>query len=290
MHLMKTCVVLFALLFASSAQLAAQGTRYPIPERIERKTEGGDGGAQVWTKWEAPDCGHCKGSGKATCGTCARFAKDAKNCPECGRKDKNLLTACRACAGTGKISDPLDQAPCAGCMGSGIFLCTVCGGGGQLKVGGAKRWSKCPSCRGKGGFKCGGCNGKRVMKSLAIKPSLRDAELEKLQKAKESVLASLKLFNAFSPVGGTKARKEVKALGKCYDELKKLHPSFKGMPKATKGYMSKIFAGAQFRGHEETEANTMKQLKTNAEYYLKHQKRMLDLAIKRAELNADAGK
>jgi hypothetical protein len=57
------------------------------------------------------------------------------------------------------------------------------------------------------------------------------------------------------------------------------------MAKATKNYMSKIFAGAQFQGHEENEANTMNLLKSNAEYYLKHQKRMLELAIKRAELN-----
>ena len=34
----------------------------------------------------------------------------------------------------------------------------------------------------------------------------------------------------------------------------------------------------------------MNQLKSNAEYYLKHQKRMLELAVKRAELNANAGK
>ena len=72
-------------------------------------------------------------SGFATLATCARFPKDWKHCPECQRKDKaKLLTACRACAGKGKIADPLDELPCAGCMGSGIFLCTVCGGRGQL--------------------------------------------------------------------------------------------------------------------------------------------------------------
>jgi len=50
--------------------------------------------------------------------------------------------------------------------------------------------------------------------------------------------------------------------------------------------MSKIFTGAQFQGHAENEANTMNRLKANAEYYLKHQKRMLELAIARAEANA----
>lgn len=291
MHPIKTCLVLFALLFAASAAVTAQGARYLIPERIERKTEAGDDGQQVWAKWEAPDCTSCKGTGKSVCATCARFPKDADKCPECERKDKaKFLTTCRVCAGKGKLADPLDELPCAGCMGSGMFLCTVCGGGGQLKVGSAKRWSACPACRGKGRFDCGGCKGKRVMSSLVVKPSLREAPLDKLQKAQEAVDAALQRFASFLPAGGTKARKEVKELGKAYDELKKLHPSWKGMAKATKNYMGKIFAGAQFQGHEQNEAATMNQLKSNAEYYLKHQKRMLELAIKRAELNANAGK
>lgn len=286
MSTLKTLLVLSALLFAVSAPICAQGARYLIPERIERATEEGEDGKLQWAAWPAPDCGSCKGTGKSVCATCARFAKDKKDCPECGRKDPKFLTACRACAGKGKITDPLDEVPCAGCMGAGMFLCTVCGGGAQLKVGAAKRWSKCPACRGQGRFDCGGCKGKRVMTSLAIKPSLKDAELDKLQKAMKAVDASMALFAKFTPQGGTKARKSVKELGKAYDALKKFHPAWKGMAKATKNYMGKIFAGAQFQGHEENEANTMNLLKSNAEYYLKHQKRMLELAIKRAELNA----
>lgn len=280
------CLLLLSVLFASDAQGGARGARYLIPERIERATEAGTDGELQWAEWPAPACASCKGTGKMVCPTCARFAKDAKDCPECGRKDPKNMTACRACAGTGKIADPLDEVPCAGCMGSGMFLCTVCGGGGQLRVGSAKRWSKCPACRGKGKFDCGACKGKRVMSSLVIKPSLREAELGNLKKAMKAVDASLALFAAFNPQGGTKARKEVKALGKAYDAMKKFHPSFKNMAKATKSYMSKIFAGAQFQGHAENEANTMNRLKANAEYYLKHQKRMLELATARAESNA----
>ncbi len=281
----KTCLALFVLLVASSCELVAQGARYLIPERIERATVADDDGQLQWAEWTAPACGSCKGTGKSVCATCARFAKDAKDCPECQRKDPKLLTTCRACAGTGKIADPLDEVPCAGCMGAGMLLCTVCGGGGRLKVGGAKRWSKCPACRGAGKFDCGACKGKRVMASLAIKPSLREADLDKLQKASRAVDEALELFGKFAPQGGTRARKEVKELGKAYDAMKKFHPSFKAMVRSTKSYMSKIFAGAQFQGHEENEANTMNRLKANAEYYLKHQKRMLDLAIKRAEAN-----
>lgn len=280
------CLLLITTLFAASAQDPARGARYMIPERIERATVEDDEGKLQWAEWPAPECGSCKGTGKMVCTTCARFAKDAKDCPECGRKDPNNLTACRACGGTGKIADPLDEVPCAGCLGAGMLLCTVCGGGGQLRVGSAKRWSKCPACRGKGKFECGACKGKRVMSSLVIKPSLREADVAKLQKAMKAVDASLALFAAFSPQGGTNARKEVKALGKAYDAMKKYHPSFKAMVKSSKSYMSKIFAGAQFQGHAENEANTMNRLKANAEYYLKHQKRMLGLAIARAEANA----
>jgi len=286
MPMIQLCFLLLTLLFAASADATAQGARYLIPERIERATEEGEDGKLQWAAWPAPDCGSCKGTGKSVCATCARFPKEAEHCPECQRKDKQKhLTACRACAGKGKIADPLDQVPCAGCMGSGMFLCTVCGGGGRLKVGAAKRWSKCPACRGDGKYDCGGCKGKRVMTSLVIKPSLREAELDKLQKAMKAVDKSMTLFDKFSPTGGTKARKAVKELGKAYDAMKKVHPAWKGMAKATKSYMGKIFAGAQFQGHEENEANTMSMLKSNAEYYLKHQKRMLELAIKRAELN-----
>jgi len=67
--------------------------------------------------------------------------------------------------------------------------------------------------------------------------------------------------------------------------------AFKDLAKLSKTYMSKIFAGAQFQGHEENEANTIKMLKSNAQYYLNHQKRMMQLALKRAEANeAKAGK
>ena len=102
---------------------------------------------------------------------------------------------------------------------------------------------------------------------------------------------TMKRFDKFTPVGGVKARKAVKELAAAFDSAKKLHPAFKDLGKQSKDYMGKIFAGANFQGHEETEENTMKHIKETAEYYLKHQKRMMELAIKRAELNQEkAGK
>ena len=51
-------------------------------------------------------------------------------------------------------------------------------------------------------------------------------------------------------------------------------------------FRSKIYAGKQFQGAAENEAQTMSLVKDAAEYYLKHQKRMIELAHKRAEANA----
>jgi hypothetical protein len=287
MSSLKTSLLLLSLLFAAAATLPAQGARFLIPERIERQTEADDQGLQQWAKWPALKCPSCKGAGKAACQTCARFGPDAKSCPECKRV-KGLKAPCRVCAGEGKIPDPLEVAPCAGCMGVSCLVCTVCGGAGRLKVGGAKRWSNCPSCRGKGGFPCTGCKGKRVMTSLQLKPSMMEAPLDKLLKAMKDLDKMIALFDKITPVGGNKARKVVKEFGKAFAAGKKLHPAFKNLGKLNKSYMSKIFAGANFQGHEENEANTFKMLKTHAQYYLRHQKRMMELALKRAEANAAA--
>lgn len=296
MRSVKALLLLLSLFVAASAtlsaDLSAQGPRLKHPERTERPTEADANGLQQWAKWPAPKCPLCKGVGKSKCVTCERFEKDAKDCPECQRKDKEKqLTTCRICIGEGTIPDPLKVVPCAGCVGAGMWLCTVCTGGGQLKVGGAKRWSKCPACRGAGGWKCTGCNGKRMMKPLATKPPIDVAPPDKIKKTLKSIDDTLALFEKFTPVGGTKARKAVKELTTAFDSFKKVNPSFKGLSKQAKTYMSKIFAGANFQGHEENEANTMKMVKENAIYYLKHQKRMTELALKRAELNAEkAGK
>jgi len=287
MPTVKTCLLLLSLLFAATAVLPAQ--RYPIPERIERPTKKDEAGLEQWVKWPAPKCPNCKGVGKTTCITCERFSDDSKTCPECKRVEK-LQAPCRVCAGEGTIADPLKTAICAGCRGASFMICTVCGGGGRLKVGGAKRWSDCPACRGDGGFKCTGCNGKRVMASLKLKPSMQDAPPDKLKKAMKDLDKMIGMFEKIQPVGGNKSRKVVKAIGKAFDAGKKIHPSFKDLSKLSKTYMGKIAAGAQFQGHEETQANTIKMIKSNAERYLKHQKRMMELALKRAEANAKVGK
>jgi DnaJ-class molecular chaperone len=264
---------------------AQDGPKYPIPEKIERATKADDKGVLQWEAWAEPKCPNCNGTGKMKCPTCARFADDAKTCPEC-KRNKEREAVCRTCAGTGKLADPLEKVVCPACLGAAFLLCMVCHGGGQLKVDKAKQWSDCPGCRGEGGFKCVVCNGTRMVEVAAVKPSLKDGTPANLEKALAATDQALKELAAFTPSGGEKARKEVKALCKTLDTAGAVHPSLKRLPKFLEDYMGKIYGGAQFQGHEEHEAQAMGQVQTNCEYYLKHQKRMMELAQKRAEANA----
>jgi len=277
---------LFFWAVGSPSLVMAQGVRYQMPERIERATKADAAGVLQWEEWTAPKCLSCTGTGKAKCTTCERFQDEAEICIECKRNAQREV-ACRACAGVGTYPDPLDKALCPGCMGASFLLCPTCGGGGRLRIGdGAKNWSACPCCRGDGGFKCGVCNGNRLVETAGLKPSLRDAPPKELAKAIAATDACLKELGLVNPAGGDKARKEQKALVKALGAGASVHPAIKRLPKVFEDYMGKCAAGSQFQGYDEEQVESMNLVKQNAEYYLKHQKRMLELANKRAEANA----
>lgn len=275
----------FALLWCLvPAARGQEGLKYFHPEKYERATKTDDKGLIQWDAHKAEKCPTCAGTGKAKCTTCERFDDDATNCPEC-KRTKEREVVCRACAGTGSMPDPLDKVLCSGCMGASFLLCVICAGGGRLKIDKAKNWSDCPGCRGAGAFKCGVCNGTRLVEAAALKPSLREAGTAALAKALAAADQGLKDLATFAPVGGDKARKEVKALAKIFETAGAFFPSLKRAPKVLEDYMGKTYSGSNFQGHEEHEAQAMNMVKGSAEYFLKHQKRMLDLAHKRAEAN-----
>jgi hypothetical protein len=176
--------------------------------------------------------------------------------------------------------------PCPACFAASFLLCTVCGGGGRLKIEGGNIWSACPACRGEGGFKCTVCSGSRLVEVAALKPSLKDANLKDLAKAATAVDASLKALEAVAPKGGDGARKEVKAMVKALEPAQGAFPPIKRTIKQLEDYLGKIYAGRQFVGSEENESESMQLVQQGAVYYLKHQKRMLELVQKRAEANA----
>ncbi len=280
--------LLLLLCFALGAAVLApaqEAPRYSNPEKIERATKPDDTGMEQWEPWPEVKCQSCAGTGKAKCTTCARFAEEAPNCPECKRTPEREVP-CRVCAGTGVIDDPLVELPCSGCRGASFLICVTCGGGGRLRVDKAKQWSDCPSCRGDGAFKCTVCNGTRQVDATAVKPSLKDATVANLAKALAATDTALKEVAAFNPTGGLKTRKEMKALAKTLDTAGSFHPSLKRLAKLLDDYVAKTEAGSQFQGQQERQVEALTIVKGNAEYYLKHQKRMLELAHKRAEANA----
>jgi nitrate reductase cytochrome c-type subunit len=267
------------------AQDDAPDIRYPNAEKFERSTKTDDKGLVQWADHEEQKCKSCAGTGQTRCTTCIRFDADAANCPEC-KLTQERKVPCRACGGLGHWADPLQKVHCPGCMAAGFLLCTICGGGGRLKVNSAKQWSDCPGCRGTGSYKCGACNGQRLVETAALKPSLKDAPSAALQKAIAAADESLKQLAAVNLKGGDTARKEVKALIKAMEPAAAYFPPLKRLPKSFEDYMGKIYAGNNFQGHEENEAQTMGSVKLSTEYYLKHQKRMMELCQKRAEANA----
>lgn len=276
---------LLAFVFVFAAPAAAQdGQKRFIPEKFERQTKVDDNAVTQWVEWAELKCPNCSGTGKVKCKVCERFADDATNCPDCQRKEGHEAV-CRVCAGKGSIPDPLQKSPCPGCLGAGFLLCMVCGGGGQLKVDKAKRWSPCPACRGPGAYKCGVCNGDRFVESATLKPSLADANAATLQKAMAATDQALKELEAFTPAGGDKARKEVKAFNKILEGVQNYFAPIRKEPKVFEDFLSKTYAGSGFQGHEEHEANAMNMVKANTEYFLKLNRRMMELALKRAEAN-----
>lgn len=258
-----------------------------IPEKIERATVADANGVQQWGPWQAAKCPNCEGKRKVKCPTCERFPDEVKSCIECQRNEKREAD-CRLCAGAGELPDPLDKVSCPGCRGAGFFLCTICAGAGKLRIGGDKNFGDCVGCRGAGGWKCGACNGARLVEPAALKPAFPSASAKDLAKAAAAADAALKELEALTPAGGDKARKEVKAMVKAFDAAGAVFPPLKRLGKPFEEYMSKIYAGKQFQGSAENEAQTMTMVKTGAEYYLKHQKRMIELSQKRAEANAKA--
>lgn len=275
--------------FVSAQKEKEPDIRYLIPERIERATKADDAGVLAWAEWEAKKCQTCAGTGKTKCPTCWRFLDEIKSCIECGRKE-GALAVCRSCGGSGEYQDPLQKLHCPGCMACGFLICTVCTGSGVQKIqGGGDRWSKCVACRGAGGFPCEFCKGARLVEPAALKPSMADASSVNAGKALVAVEAALAAIGKFEP-NGEDSRKDVKQLQKILKDAEVFLPPFKRGGKAVNDYMSKIYAGKTFMAYKEMEANALLQIKSHTEYYLKLQKRMLELVKQRAEANEKLAK
>lgn len=278
---------LLFLVFAAAAAAQKEkepNVRFVAPDKYERETKVDDKGLTQWAEWKAPKCDSCVGTGKTRCLTCFKFDAEDKHCIEC-KRNKDSEATCRSCAGLGQWPDPMTKVACPECMSAGFVLCLLCSGRGQIKAtadGG--RASACPICRGEGGFKCGTCNGARLVDVAVVKPNVKDASAATLQKAIAQTEQAIAALEAFKP-GGKDTRKEVKELVKAYGPGVSLFPPLKKTAKDLEDAMAKVYGGNQYQGFEEREDGTMTMFQKNTAYFLKHQKRMLELAHKRAEAN-----
>lgn len=275
------CVRSLVLIFAASA--AGQELRFVHPEKFERATKTDDAGLEQWDVHAKVDCPTCKGKGKMKCTTCERFKDEIKTCAECGR-NPDREAVCRACAGVGTFSDPLEKALCPGCQGAGFLECQQCTGALVSAMNDKGKWGDCVVCRGTV-IKCTVCDGKRLVEVAALKPSLKDANSAALKKAIDTTTQVLAGLAAFAPKGGDGFRKESKELAKQLQLGEKLFPPLKREVKALDDYVSKMGGLSTYQGSEEREARALTVIKNSAEYYLKHQKRMMELCLKRAEAN-----
>lgn len=274
------------LLMLSAPPLAAQQPKpvelkFLIPEKIERATRTDEQGLLQWAPFEAQQCATCNGTKESGCKHCERL-DEAPNCPECKGTRK---APCRPCGAVGTFPDPLEHAHCPGCQGAALFPCVVCGGRGWQKVtGSGDKQFDCVACRGKGAYECEVCDGKRLVESGPAKPGLAEADKKDLEKVLKPVEAMLEGLEKFEPTGAN-ARKEQKELIAILQKGAKVLPPIKQSPKALDDVMKKVAAGSVFQGHEERAAAALKTWAEQTKYYLKLQKRILELCLQRAEAN-----
>lgn len=282
-HLLATLVL---LLFAWSSGLPAQKSDkseflVPIPDKIERPTKADEAGLLQWEPHKADRCVNCKGRQVMVCLHCERFDKgDTESCPECKNKQE---ATCRICAGTGQMPDVLKQAPCPTCFGAALTRCFVCNGRGRFPVaGGGGKPQKCDCCDGIGAFKCQTCDGKRFVETPALKPSMADGKVADLKKAianAEELSAALDKWTTTQD-----GRKDAKAFDKLVG-LAKFFPALKKTGKHFDEISKKQAKGAVWKHYGETVGTQLETTKQALDYYLKHQKRILELSLARAEHN-----
>lgn len=273
---------------ASAALLPAQRKKaqlkLPIPDKYERTTELDDNGLEQWTEYRQLACPNCQGKKTTVCFHCDGLIRN-QQCLECKMKKK---VTCRVCAGLGHVPDPLEKVVCPHCLGATIFPCDICGWeGGTMVKGGSKKPAACVACKWQGSYPCTVCRGARLVDPVKLKPSVGEASLKDLLKAREAIATVLAAMAEFEP-GGSKTRKDIKAYSKLLTPATRYLPPLKSAQKAFEAVMKKALKGEVWIGHEEREVAVIKRFMQHHGYYLQHQKRLLDLCVERAEFNEKA--
>jgi hypothetical protein len=285
-HVQRTLLLVLTFFLAASAAHAQAKKPEPFlipdPARYERATETDADGLLQWIVFEAERCPNCKGQKTMTCRHCERFDDgDCEDCPECHNTRK---AACRICGGSGETHDILEKAPCPTCSGAAVTRCFVCNGKGSFLVeGGGDRRQKCGCCDGVGGFPCGTCKGERFVAPPKLKPSVGDASAKDLLKAMETLEKVIEGVSGFE--SGGNARNDIKAVAKILGPASRYFPPLKDANKHFESSTKDQTKGAVWKHYEESVATSAGSFKWSLEYYLTHQKRVIELSLKRAEHN-----
>jgi hypothetical protein len=290
-------LLVLATLSALPPGLAAQrGYSVPNPEALQRATEQGEGGKLEWKEYDpkakAHRCVTCNGKKTTVCLFCARIGKffDAEKCPECKNPPTNDLekpnkSPCRTCAGTGHLPDYLEQLPCPGCANAGLVACPRCVGQGGYGAGpDTDALVKCTICKGTGHFPCRVCDGDRLVAPAKLKPSFAEASAKDLKKASEA------LEEAATGLGELATTSDARKDSKVWSG-KELRPAFRYFPPIRAAVtqaadLAKSHAKAgRAQGQESMVADAFDTRRKNIETYIAYQRRMIELALARAEHN-----
>jgi len=282
--------ILFALLLsgATDAQIPLADIEKGQPP-IKMGTKLDAKGLQQF-EIEHQNCPACKGRKLLECTHCRSIEKP-KKCPECNLKlvNKKRLAPCYLCAGTGKLANPLETAPCPGCMSHAHFPCHYCANRGEHHwVGSGGSGQKCTTCKGYAAMKCTVCKGSRVVPS-AFNGKLEKQSLKKLNAAKDSLLRLMREVESFRLTGKGKLRKDQKRFSGYFKKPKAYFPPLK----AIDAHVKKVVKGVNqpnVKDIEKRHRDAFDRMKFYTLNYLVHQKRTLEACISRAEFNQKVAK
>ena len=152
--------------------------------------------------------------------------------------------------------------------------------------GGGDKPHDCSACRGDGAYPCEVCKGARLVPVAKLKPSVAQAPLKTLRKARKQIEETLKLLGEFKPTGEN-SRKEVKQFKSIVAPAIKSWPELKKSQRMLEKVMKKLAGADVWRGNDEKRALAVVRYAAFTRVYLVHQQQLLDLCIERAEFNAE---